>query len=110
MDIRSLIKPELLVLIPVLYLIGMWLKSTPKVNNWVIPFVLGTLGIFLSTLWVFATGTQGQYALAIFAGITQGILCAGAAVYTNQLIKQGANANMAEDGGAVAGEETDEKG
>lgn len=79
------IKPELLILIPVLYFVGMGLKKSEIKDNY-IPWILTTIGIFLSALWVL--GTSGITAIAIFTAITQGILCAGASVYVNQLVKQ----------------------
>lgn len=90
MDFESYIKPELLILIPVLYLIGAGIKKS-KIENKHIPWILGVVSVFLAGLYIFAsetiTGTQGV-AIAVFTAITQGILCAGASVYVNQLIKQ----------------------
>lgn len=89
------IKPELAVLIPVLYAVGAFLKST-KLPNWAIPFVLGGTGVVLATLYTLATATVTgwqQALLAVFTGISQGILCAAASVYFNQLVKQAINKN-----------------
>ena len=79
------IKPELLILIPVLNIIGEIIKQT-KINDKFIPLILGIIGIILSC--VFVIGTAGFSALNLFAAITQGILCAGTAVYGNQIFKQ----------------------
>ena len=84
-QLQEYIKPELLVLIPVLYFVGIGLKQS-KVKNKYIPWVLMLSGVVLSTLYVL--GTSGVTAVAIFTAITQGILCAGASVYVDQLIKQ----------------------
>lgn len=90
MDFQEFIKPELLILIPVLYLIGMAIKKS-NIADKHIPFILGVTGVFLSGIYLFATddiiGTRAV-ATAIFTALTQGILCAGASVYVNQLIKQ----------------------
>ena len=54
--------------------------------------LLGACGVLLSAVWVGATTVFDGYQdalMAVFAAITQGILCAGASVYVNQLIKQG---------------------
>lgn len=83
--IKDFIKPELLVLIPVLYFIGLGLKKS-KAKDEYIPLILGASGIVLAMLWV--CGTSGISLIGIFIAITQGILCAGATVYVNQLIKQ----------------------
>lgn len=86
MDYQEYIKPETLILIPVLYIIGMMMKGTKKVDDRFIPAILGVLGIAFSLIWIL--GTEGITAIGIFTAITQGVLVAGAAVYTNQLFKQ----------------------
>lgn len=88
MDYTQFIKPELLVLIPVLWLIGTALSGTPKVGNWMIPYILGIVGILLSLLYVFST--ECICILSVFTAVTQGVLIAGASVYGHQLIKQSA--------------------
>lgn len=88
--LKGFIKPELLILIPVLYLVGMGLKKS-NIKDAYIPFILGASGIILSILWVFAASNivnMKDILLAAFSSITQGIICAGASVYVNQLIKQ----------------------
>jgi len=92
MDIEMLkefVKPELLILVPVLYLIGIAIKSTLLIKDKFIPLTLGIIGIVLAVIWILATeettGTQNIF-MAIFTAITQGILCAGASVYVNQLL------------------------
>lgn len=90
MNITDFIKPELMILIPVLYLIGIALKKT-SLSDKFIPLILGASGIILSTLYLLSVtqivSTQDVWS-AIFAAITQGILCAGASVYANQIYKQ----------------------
>lgn len=88
--IQDFIKPELLVLIVVLNIIGTGLKKS-KLNDKFIPLVLGSISIVLTSLWVFATSELNggrDIVLAIFTAITQGILLAGTSVYANQLYKQ----------------------
>lgn len=88
--LNELIRPELLVLIPVSYLIGLALKKSSVKDNH-IPWLLGVFGIVLSTAYLVSSsniiGWQNVLA-TLFAGITQGILVAGASVYVNQLVKQ----------------------
>ncbi len=86
MDFKTYVKPEMLVLIPVLYIIGMILKNTQKIDDRFIPAILGSCGMVLSLIWVI--GAEGFSGVGLFTAITQGILCAGMAVYTNQLVKQ----------------------
>lgn len=86
MDYINYIRPELLILIPVLIVIGKILKNS-VLNNKYIPLILGVISIFLSCLWVLGN-TSDNIPNAILTAIIQGILCAGAAVYGNQIFKQ----------------------
>ena len=88
--LKEFVKPELLILIPVLYLIGAGLKNSIFKDN-LIPIVLGITGIVLSMIYVFATSTiavKQDILMAIFISLTQGILVAGCSVYFNQIYKQ----------------------
>lgn len=90
MNINEYIKPELLILVPVLYLIGVAIKKSAIKDN-LIPWILGGISIALSALWVFAnseTGTSSDVMTAVFTAITQGVLIAGASVYVHELIVQ----------------------
>ena len=90
MDLKELIKPELLILIPVLYVVGIGLKKS-KLSDTLIPLILGGIAIVLSAAWVIATSdisTLKDVAYALFISVTQGILSAGASVYVNQLYVQ----------------------
>ena len=90
MDYQNYIKSELLILVPVLYIVGLGFKKSKIPDKW-IPFILGITGIVLSVVWVIATtdifGVQ-EIAWAIFTAVTQGILVVGASVYANQLYIQ----------------------
>ena len=90
MNFEEFIKPELLVLIPVLYLVGIGLKKS-KLSDTLIPLLLGGISIVLSATWIIATSdiiTLGDIAYAIFLSVTQGILSAGASIYFNQIYLQ----------------------
>lgn len=90
MDVMNFIKPELLILVPVLYTIGLGVKKS-NVTDKYIPLILGVVSIFLSTLWVISTSDINNWqdaVYAVFISITQGILTAGASVYVNQLYIQ----------------------
>ena len=90
MELKEFIKPELLILIPVLYVVGLGLKKS-KLSDTLIPLVLGGIAIVLSAAWVIATSdisTLKDVAYALFISVTQGILSAGASVYVNQLYVQ----------------------
>ena len=89
--ITEYIKPELIVVAVVLYIVGIGLKKTTVVKDKWIPVILGTAGILLCGIWVFANGPVGsgrEAALAIFTAIVQGVLAAGASTYVNQILKQ----------------------
>ena len=85
-NIETYIKPELLVVAVVLYIIGLMIKNTEKINDKYIPSILGIAGIVICSIYIISI--EGFNALTIFTAITQGILVAGVAVYVNQLIKQ----------------------
>lgn len=92
MDFIKFVPSDLLILIPALYIVGMFIKSTPKVINWTIPWILLILGICGAAL------LQRNFSIN---QIIEGIICAGAAVYANQLIKQtseGLNSNSEKEG------------
>lgn len=78
MDFTQYITASTLVCIPVLYIIGLILKNTNKVPDNVIPLVLLPIGIVLAML------LMGRSVDALI----QGVLVTGAAVYTNQVVKQ----------------------
>lgn len=88
--LKEFVKPELLVLVPVLYLIGAGLKKSELADK-LIPAVLGLAGVLLASMYIAASvtfaGAQDVIAGA-FAALTQGVLCAGASVYINQVVKQ----------------------
>ena len=67
-----------LVLIPALWVIGALLKNTPKVPNWLVPYVLLVCGVVGACLLV---GFSVD-------GVIQGVLVAGVAVLGHQLLKQ----------------------
>lgn len=80
------IRPEMLILIPALIVIGKIFSDADMIKNKYIPMLLGISGVVLSAL-----STISLYGLSldgIFSGIVQGILCAGTAVYGNQIYKQ----------------------
>ena len=90
MSFQEYIQPELLVLVPVLYLIGAAIKKS-NMKDSCIPFVLGILAIIMSAASVFAASelsSASQIFGAIFTSVTQGVMIAGTAVYSNQLVKQ----------------------
>ena len=80
------INPELLILVPCLYIIGMMIKDTNIIKNKYIPLILTGVSIVLTSLYVIGVG--GLSAINIFTSIVQAILCVAMAVYADQLKKQ----------------------
>ena len=78
MDFAQYITQNALILIPVLYVIGMIVKNTEKIDDKYIPIILLVAGI---------GGAIGIMGISVNS-VVQGILVTGATVYTNQLIKQ----------------------
>ena len=78
MEIIEYIITEALIIIPVLWILGSFLKRTPKVQDWIIPWVLLFVGVVLAI---------GIIGFTVDAAV-QGILVAGAAVLGHQLQKQ----------------------
>ena len=90
-QILSYVKPELLIVVVVLYFIGVMIKKSENISDKFIPMILGILGMLICGLYVFATSTVSgsqEAAMALFPAITQGIIVAGLSTYVNQLIKQ----------------------
>ena len=91
MDYTTYIKPELLVLIPVLTFIGYCLKTSASVKDKLIPALLAAVGVVLAAVYVLATtniAAPQDGAQAVFTAIVQGFLCAAGAVFGDQIVKQ----------------------
>ena len=81
--ICQFIRPDLLILVPVLFLIGNWLKKSNIPDN-----ILGGISIMLSNIYILLTIniiSLREILLGIFAGFCQGVLIAGASVFLKQL-------------------------
>lgn len=100
MNVMDYIAPELLLVVPVLWVLGKLLKEAAFVKNKYIPLILGGVGIVLAVCYIAGSGTTIT-ATGIFTAITQGILCAGAAVYGHQLVKQAGKRDEPEETGSV---------
>ena len=80
------ITPELLILVPTLYVIGLMIKDIEIIKNKYIPLILTGVSLVLTSLYVLGMG--GLSAINIFSSIVQSILCVACAVYADQLKKQ----------------------
>lgn len=82
------VRPELLVLVPVLCLVGMVVKHTEAICDKWIPLILGGVGVVLAVAYLLLWPNELVAGQAVLSGAIQGILCAGLSVYGNQVTKQ----------------------
>lgn len=80
-NLTNFIPEQLFILVCSLYVIGIFLKKTPKVVDWHIPWILVILGVGFSVAIMGISPTA----------ILQGVICAFGSIATNQLIKQTVN-------------------
>lgn len=76
--IQEYLATEILILIPVLWILGYFLKKTPKFPNWLVVWVLVVIGILAS---LFLIGFDVN-------GVIQGILAAGVSALGYDLFNQ----------------------
>lgn len=87
MNTENFIKPYLLFVIPVLNIVGTFIKKS-SIKDKHIPWLLGLFGIGICITYLFLFEQETPLPQKIFNGIIQGILCSGSAVYADQLVKQ----------------------
>ena len=86
MDLMRFVPEQMLTLVVGAYVLGVFLKRTPKIADWSIVWILlvfcelGSLGMN-----VLGNPLNGQL---LVNSISQGIICTGVAVLTDQLMKQ----------------------
>jgi hypothetical protein len=78
MDVMQFIKPEVLVIVLVIYVIGLMLKGTKRIPDWLIPFILLAIAIMFCFLIIGF----------VVEAVIQAILLTALAVYGNQIFKQ----------------------
>ncbi|WP_200805911.1 phage holin family protein [Desulfonispora thiosulfatigenes] len=77
-EFMNYIIKEAYILIPALWIVGTFLKRTPKVQDWTIVWVVIILGI---------TGAVGMLGFSVNS-VAQGIIIAGISVLGHQVVKQ----------------------
>ena len=95
-DLNNLIKPELLILVPILYLIGNLFKQSSLIKDQFIPLYLGLASIILCGIRIFSDlpiFTPQMILMGLFSSVTQGILVASASVYAHQIYHQNTKPN-----------------
>lgn len=89
--LRQFVFPELLVLVPALYVLGYAFKCAQPVPDKYIPALLGAVGVAVAAVYMLSVTSAGGVQAAaglVFAAIVQGLLCAGGAVFADQIFKQ----------------------
>lgn len=76
--IKEYLIDEALIIIPALLILGKFIKETPNVKHWLIPYILLVLGI-IGTVSILGFNSDA---------IIQGVLVSGAAVLVHQGYKQ----------------------
>ena len=67
----SYVKPELIVVAVVLYIIGVGIKKMDVIKDKYIPCILGVLGILLCAIWVMANTSIGTVPEMLMAVLHQ---------------------------------------
>ncbi len=78
MEFSNYLAENMLILTPVLYILGNFLKQTPHVKDWFIPWMLLIISV------VFALMLGG----CNIQSFIQGVVATGVTVLANQLVKQ----------------------
>ena len=89
MNLQDYIRPELLILVAMLWALGYILKKHPKFKaEWLIPFILVGVGVVATIIYVGFVVDGAFSAAGVTSSVVQGVLVAGAAVLINEGIKQ----------------------
>lgn len=89
--LKEYISMENIFFVPFLIIFGNFLKKSKRIDDTLIPSILGVLGILLCSLVSFSQNqpyTWVQWVLLITVSVGQGVCVAGCAVYINQWLKQ----------------------
>lgn len=85
-NITEYISDGYVILVPILYILGNFIKRSEKISDRYIPLILVGLGVVFGICISFSHGNAVSYAFV--NGTVQGILTAGAAVLSDQIVKQ----------------------
>ena len=90
--LTNYIRPELVIVVAILYFIGIWLKKSKFIKDELIPVILGLISLSLCTIYILSISDKvsdyHQIAGLVFDVLIQSISCAAIAVYANQIYKQ----------------------
>ncbi len=79
MNLTEFLNQNVYIVSVVLFIIGLFLKKTPYIPSWSVPYILSVLGIIACNL-ILSPGIDATL---------QGFLSAGISVYAYQLYKEG---------------------
>lgn len=109
--INQFAKTELIILVPVLYVMGKFLCKSKTPNKY-IPLLLLGISIVLCGLYVFSTSPldrPAQWFAALFTSLTQGILYAGAGVFSGVLVNPSSMEQIMKRADGTSSEEKQQK-
>jgi len=75
---QVVVHPQLVIVVPALMILGYALKKTPFIQNWMIIWIIIFAGVLASIVTIGFS----------INGIANGIIAAGAAITSHQMIKQ----------------------
>lgn len=88
-ELIDFLRPELMVLVVVLWALGKFLKLAPWFKQeWAIPFILLGIGEVLTVAYVAIVAGEGFTAAGVIASMIQGVIVAALAVFGNEAVKQ----------------------
>ena len=90
-NFQTYLQPTLVILVPVLAVIGKMIKTSEKINDKLIPLLLGLIGVGLGFLFEVNNFNEFSFRMVtevLYFSVTQGFIAAGIAVYGNQMYKQ----------------------
>ena len=88
MNWKDFIQPELLALMPFLYGAGVLIRNTPKIKNWLIPYILWGISIVITIIYFVLQTGKNFNGTTFVAALGQATLLALATVGGNECIKQ----------------------
>lgn len=94
-NVIGMIRAEFLIVAVVLYFIGFGLKKIKWLKDNFIPIILGIIGMIICVIYLGVV--EGFCWQSFTSGIVQGVLCAAASTYVNQIIKQIRKLNVVND-------------
>lgn len=84
----TFVSPDLMILVAVVYGLGLFLKKSERVADWLIPLILLASSIILCIVYTAIVLEGGFVGVTIINGLTEGVIIASIAVFGDQVVKQ----------------------